>query len=325
VLVRAQGLDVDDDNDPAPENITVANAPTGGYDDPHNQGWGWGGTCHWRSQNFADVNPMIKGYSKKDLCILSKLDMFLLFFPLQYLEDVIVKETSRTLVAQAHNPMTMGEFLRFLGCIFFMACFSGFDRKEYFRSDPITFETGAPYQLTKFMPGYLFEQIMSCLTITTALPGSDRFWEMRMLIYKWNKNIQEAYIPSWVSCLDESMSIWMSRWTCLRYVFCPRRLHPVGNEYHTIADGLPTILYAAKIVMGKDKPQDWECDYEKEEGKTSSLLARLTRSIWHSGKVVVLDSGFFALEALINFKKRGVYAAAVIKKREYWPKFIPGK
>jgi hypothetical protein len=130
-----------------------------------------------------------------------------------------------------------------------------------------------------------------------------------MLISEWNKNMQKMYIPSWVSCLDESMSIWNMRWTCPGYVFCSRKPDPVGNEYHTIADGLTTILYAAEIVMGKDKPDDFEPQYEREEGKTSSLLAHLTRSIWHSGKVVILDSGFCVLQALINLKKkRGLYA-----------------
>jgi hypothetical protein len=135
---------------------------------------------------------------------------------------------------------------------------------------------------------------------------------MRMLISAWNTHIQERYILSWVSYLDESMSIW-------------NKPHPVGNEYHTIADGMTTILYAAEIVMGKDTPENYVHQYEREESKTSSLLAQLTRSIWHSGKVVILDSGFCVLQALINLKKQGLYAGAVVKKRRYWPSFIQGK
>ena len=127
------------------------------------------------------------------------------------------------------------------------------------------------------MPGYQFIQIMSCLTTTTSTPNeTDRFWEMRNLISAWNMNMQERDIPSWVSCLDESMLIWNMRWTYPGYDFCPRKPHPVGNEYHTIADGMTTILYAAEIVMGKDTPADYVHEYEKEEGKTRSLLARLT-------------------------------------------------
>lgn len=40
--------------------------------------------------------------------------------------------------------------------------------------------------------------------------------------------------------------------------------------------------------------------------------------------VVILDSGFCVLRALIELKKRGVFASALIKKRRYWPKHIKG-
>ena len=40
--------------------------------------------------------------------------------------------------------------------------------------------------------------------------------------------------------------------------------------------------------------------------------------------VVILDSGFCVLKGLIELWKIGVYASAVIKKRRYWPKYIPG-
>jgi hypothetical protein len=324
-LARSQGLDVDDDNEPAPENIPAEGVTIDSTANIHGQEWGWNGTCHRKSAHHTDVSPQIKDYTKNHLRTLSKLEMFLLFFPVDYLENVIVKETSNILVGQAHSPLSLGEFLRFLGCIFFMSCFSGVDRTDFFSSEPVSLEAGAPYRLTQFMAGYRFQQIMSCLTITTSKPTqTDRFWEMRNLIAAWNQNMQDRYVPSWVSCLDESMSIWNMKWTCPGFVFCPRKPHPVGNEYHTIADGLTTILYAAEIVMGKDTPADYVHQYEKEEGKTSSLLARLTRSIWHSGKVVILDSGFCVLQALINLKKRGLYAGAVIKKRRYWPSYIQG-
>ena len=42
---------------------------------------GWGGTCHQKSVNHTNVRPQIKDYTKNNLEKLSKLDMFLLFFP----------------------------------------------------------------------------------------------------------------------------------------------------------------------------------------------------------------------------------------------------
>ena len=90
------------------------------------------------------------------------------------------------------------------------------------------------------------------------------------------------------------------RWNCPGYVFCPRKPHPVGNEYHTIADGMTNnILYAAEIVVGKDTPPNYVHEYGKEEGKTSPLLARLTQLIWHTGTLVIPDSGFCVIQKLL--------------------------
>jgi hypothetical protein len=45
-LARSQGLDVDDDNKPAPENIPAAGARVDSTTNLHGQEWGWNGTCH---------------------------------------------------------------------------------------------------------------------------------------------------------------------------------------------------------------------------------------------------------------------------------------
>ena len=45
----------------------------------------------------------------------------------------------------------------------------------------------------------------------------------------------------------------------------------------------------------------------------------------HSGRVVIMDSGFCVLQSLIELLLVGVYSSAVIKKRRYWPKYIDGE
>ena len=39
----------------------------------------------------------------------------------------------------------------------------------------------------------------------------------------------------------------------------------------------------------------------------------------------MLDSGFCVLKAIVELKKKGVFAASLIKKRRYWSKIIPGE
>ena len=63
----------------------------------------------------------------------------------------------------------------------------------------------------------------------------------------------------------------------------------------------------------------------QELGETVGLMIRCTKSLHGTGKVIVLDSGFCVLQGVIEPKKRGVNSAALIKKRRYWPKYVPGE
>ena len=104
----------------------------------------------------------------------------------------------------------------------------------------------------------------------------------------------------------------------------PRKPHPFGNEYHTICCGLSGILFSLELVEGKDRPKEYGKDPSNRFGKTCGLLLRLCKTLFNTGKIVVLDSGFCVLKGLVELKKRGVFAHAVIKKRKYWPKYIEG-
>jgi hypothetical protein len=81
-----------------------------------------------------------------------------------------------------------------------------------------------------------------------------------------------------------------------------------------------------ELVKGKDKPDAHALEYDDLGGRTVGLLFHLTSSaIWNTGKLlVILDSGFCVLKALIELKKKGVYASALIKKQHFWPKGIDG-
>ena len=59
-------------------------------------------------------------------------------------------------------------------------------------------------------------------------------------------------------------------------------------------------------------------------GAITSLLLELCQTIFHTGRIVILDSGFCVLQALIKLRSLGVYASAVIKKRRCWPRYVKG-
>ncbi len=60
-------------------------------------------------------------------------------------------------------------------------------------------------------------------------------------------------------------------------------------------------------------------------GKTTGLLLRMLATYFSTGGYVILNSGFCVLKSLVELKKVGIFACAMIKKHWYWPAFVPGE
>ena len=158
------------------------------------------------------------------------------------------------------------------------------------------------------------------------------------MIEAFNDHYAENYSPSWLSCLDESMNSWLDKF-CPGFMSVPRKPHPLGNEYHSIADGDDgkAVMWRIKLQEGKDRPKDATGSWafpSKFEGKnpatdrkytkTSSLMCEMTEPIHGTGKVVSMDSGFCVTAGILHMHDHGVYGQSLIKKRKYWPKGVPG-
>ena len=72
---------------------------------------------------------------------------------------------------------------------------------------------------------------------------------MRQIIDEWYSNMGFKFSPSWVSCLDKSMSKRVGKFTCPGFSYVPYKLWLLGNEYHTILHGRSGILYAMKMKL----------------------------------------------------------------------------
>ena len=319
--LRAEGYGVDDDNEPAPENTPVA-AQSGGnavYGE-----WGFSGICQRRSEQLGCEAARLRTVTNDVVMTgLNILTMFLLFLPKAFFENVILVETNKKIEG---NPVTFGELLQFIGIWLFMSTTAGYSRSDWFSQKPVDRWIGAPYRFNDIMSGRRFEAIISALTFTAAPAPAyqDKFFEVRELIYAWNCNMLATFSPSWVSCLDESMSKWTSKWTCPGFMFVPRKPWPMGNEYHSICCGLSGIMYWVELVEGKDAPPERGPLEFAGLGKTVGLMLRMCHPIYHTGKLVILDSGFCVLKGIVELKKVGVFASALIKKRRYWPKDVDG-
>ena len=78
------------------------------------------------------------------------------------------------------------------------------------------------------------------------------------------------------------------------------------------------ILWQMELVEGKDSPSEIIPKYN-HQGKTVGLLLHMLEPIFTRGNVVILDSGFCMLKGIVELKKRGVYASALIKNGSIGP------
>ena len=203
-----------------------------------------------------------------------------------------------------------------------MATINGPDRPNFWSMGEIDCFIGALLRLGSFTPRKQFEVILKALAITARQPPAfrDHFWVVREIIEAWNANMTEQFTPSWVRCLDESMSTWTIKYSCPGWMFVPRKPWPFGNEYHTVCRSLSGILWQMELIEGKDSPSEIIPKYNNQ-GKTVGLLLHVLEPIFTRGNVVILDSGFCMLKGIVELKKHGVYTSTLMKK---WPKYIKG-
>ena len=127
-----------------------------------------------------------------------------------------------------------------------------------------------------------------------------------------------------MNCIDESMSKWVNEYTCPGFMFVPCKPWSFGNEYHDTGCAESDIIWSLELWEGKDWPTQLNNKPFDDLGKIVGTLLHLTEPVWGSGRVFVLDSGFCVLQAIVELRKKGLFAAALIKKRRYWPKYILG-
>ena len=290
--IRMEGVDVDDDDAPAPENIPIAAANNIGPVTMNGE-WGHDGFCHRRMSGADNFPPKFSNFIRQTPDF---IELFELLFPKQYLMDVLLTNINKNIGTD--SLVSYGELLIWFGCWFLIATITGPQRQDFWSSENVSLFKGAPFRLGDIMSRNRFDKILRSLEYTDrpSPPYLDRFHQVRQLMGAWYDNMRDVFVPSWISCLDESMSPWHNPFTCPGFIFVPRKPHPFGNEYHSICCGLSGIMFGVELVEGKDTPPEKNIPEFDVLGRTIGLLLRLTRTLWNTGKVVVLDSGFCVLQ-----------------------------
>jgi hypothetical protein len=112
--LRVEGYGVDDDNDPAPENITTLQNEENEADSPRFDDWGTRQYCQRCLQNRLQESATLNHNPDTN----SRLDWFLKFLLVTYLQTVLIPATNHNL---AGAPLDWPEFLRFIGLLFLMS------------------------------------------------------------------------------------------------------------------------------------------------------------------------------------------------------------
>ena len=133
---------------------------------------------------------------------------------------------------------------------------------------------------------------------------ADPFWEVQQMIDAWQTNMNAIFSPVFVNHLDESMSIWTNKFTCPGFMFVPRKPWPFGNEYHTVCCYSSGMMWGIELVQGKDWPSKLGQQEYGNLGATVGLVLHLLVSVFHLGFVVILDSSFCVLKAIIKLRKQ---------------------
>jgi hypothetical protein len=327
--LRAEGIEVDDDNEPLPEEAAAPPDPVGTQ-----YNWEKPTFCPRRVNSMPNDPGKWRNHRWDEIAAMSSFDLFRMTMPEQFIRDVIIPATNVML----RDPLTISEFYKWLGCQFYMACFQGVsDRKLWWSSQPIDMFSGAPFRLNQFMTRNRFLDISAALCFTDEKAPTvaddgfvDRFHDVRKMLAAFNDHMEASYIPSWLNCLDESMSSWLSKF-CPGFMCVPRKPHPFGNEYHSICDGDDgkPIMWRIKLVEGKDRPKkangSWAfpSDYDRLS-KTAKTMVEMTKPLHGTGKVVMGDSGFAVRDGVIECAERGVEPMVYAKKRGHWPRGVPG-
>ena len=77
-------------------------------------------------------------------------------------------------------------------------------------------------------------------------------------------------------------------------------------------------------MEGKDCPRPLGQKEYNDLGKTVSLMLRICRNLFGSGKDVFLDSVICVAKGITDLEAKGIYSSDMFKKWSYWPKGFSG-
>ena len=86
------------------------------------------------------------------------------------------------------------------------------------------------------------------------------------------------FLPSWINAIDESMSKWLNEYTCLGFMYVPRKPWKFGNEWHDAGCCSSDVIWSINLQEEKDHPQHLGEKKYNGMGRTVGTLLHLMKS-----------------------------------------------
>jgi hypothetical protein len=249
------------------------------------------------------------------------LSLFKAMLPVNFIEIVVFKQTNINLAKHGHSPMTLQEFWKYLALRIAMSLYSGTPVHDFWSTTQSFLKpmhNFGQYGISK----HRFDCLTSSLTLWSSTNADDQIYQIRELVNAFNHNMSCVFKPSWVLCIDESMSMWSNRQTLPNWVYVQRKPTPTGSEWHDIACALSKVIFVIEPVESVDF-------VKRFEDKFSVMAATVLRLCEQSGifnipRVLVGDSAFPSLHLIEKLKQNLIFSIFALKKKRGWTHGIPG-
>ena len=125
---------IDDNNQPAPENLASTEDATGATDDIMGL-WTHSGICKWKATIQHNAKPELTLWTSS-LSNLSNLNLFKGLFFSSFIKTTILPQTNQNL-PHGEKPILYGEFLCWIGLWMLMGTIVGPQKQEFWATSPI--------------------------------------------------------------------------------------------------------------------------------------------------------------------------------------------
>ena len=201
--LRNSGFAVDDENEPITENIPVSTTVDAVADTAidrnaiASEDWGFDGVDQWRTSGGGVFSPSkLKTTDYSSIPSMPILEFFLLFYPCDYIKLTITPQTNKHI---SHRDMDLSEFLKFVACWIYIACFGGVvNMCMWWSNTEVNMFEGASGRLTKYMSLNRFEDILCKLSYTdNNVPACNvKLFHICHMEDAWNANTTKVFEPS---------------------------------------------------------------------------------------------------------------------------------